>query len=111
MKKVLAVIFVLIAIVGIYVVYLLVNRCEGSSTSNPEVDGYVPDEETAIKIAEAVWLPIYGENVKDEKPFHASLKNDSIWIVEGTLHTELGGVARAEIQKRDGKILRVIHGK
>lgn len=112
MKKILVITFVaLIAITGIFVIYSLINRCEGNNTNNPEIDGYIPDEETAIKIAEAVWLPIYGEKVNDEKPFHAVLQNDSVWIVEGTLHNELGGVARAEIQKRDGKILRVIHGK
>jgi hypothetical protein len=28
-----------------------------------ETPNYVPNEETAIKIAEAVWLPIYGEDI------------------------------------------------
>src|SRR5262249_7899264 len=31
-------------------------------------EGYVPDAATAIKIAEAVWIPIYGEEtLKNEK--------------------------------------------
>jgi len=111
MKKIIYSIFFLVAITGIVVAYLLINRCEGNSTSNPDIDGYIPDEETAIKIAEAIWLPIYGEKINDEKPYHAILQNDSIWIVEGTLHSELGGVVRAEIQKKDGKVLKIIHGK
>ena len=75
--------------------------------------GYVPDEKTAIAIAVAVWLPIYGEErIQKEKPFKAVLK-DGVWHVEGTLSPEntLGGVAEAEILKEDGKILQISHGK
>lgn len=73
-------------------------------------DGFVPDVQTAIKIAEAVWLPIYGERIYGEKPFNAELI-DGVWSVRGTLHTTHGGVAEIEINKSDGKILRVSHGK
>ena len=73
--------------------------------------GYVPDEATAVRIAEAVWLPIYGESVLKEKPFHAKLAN-GIWIVGGTLpEGYIGGTAEAEISKKDGCILRISHGK
>jgi len=34
--------------------------------------GYVPDEETAVKIAEAVWYNIYGDVIYDSLPFWAS---------------------------------------
>lgn len=74
--------------------------------------GFVPDSETAIRVAEAVWIPIYGEAVMNKKPFKAELINDSLWIVVGTLHSgELGGVPYAEIQKADGRIVGVSHGK
>ena len=73
--------------------------------------GYVPDKEMAMKIAEAIWLPIYGEEVLEEMPYIVNLKDDSLWIVTGTLHADMGGVAYIEIQKSDCKILRVIHGK
>ena len=75
-------------------------------------NGFVPDEKTAIRIAEAVWAPIYGEEqVAKERPFKAHLKG-GIWTVEGTLPTGRdGGVAVAEIRKADGKIIRVSHGK
>ena len=75
-------------------------------------EGYVPDEKTAIKIAVAVWLPIYGEKViEDEKPYRAVLSN-GVWFVEGSLDTNsVGGVAEAEISEDDGRILRVSHGK
>lgn len=75
-------------------------------------DGFVPDKETAIRIAEAVWIPIYGEEkINSEKPFKAKLHN-GVWIVEGSLPEGLaGGVAIAEIAKQDGHIIRVSHGK
>lgn len=75
-------------------------------------EGYVPDEETAIKIAVAVWIPIYGkEQIEGEKPYQAVLK-DGVWYVTGFLPEGwLGGVAEAEIAKDDGRILRISHGK
>ena len=76
---------------------------------------------TAIAIAVAVWLPIYGEKqIESEKPFHATLKSD-IWHVEGSLPKQfsLGGVADADISKDDGRIganqsrpmITFLHGK
>ena len=74
---------------------------------------YVPDKETAIKIAEAIWLPIYGVKIENNKPFIAQLINDnSTWVVEGTLEKgRLGGVPYIEINKKDCRILKVTHGK
>jgi len=74
--------------------------------------GFVPDSITAVRIATAVWDPIYGaRQIQGEQPFRASLR-DGIWTVEGSLpENTVGGVAVAEIAKRDGRILRVSHGK
>lgn len=71
----------------------------------------VPDETTAIKIAEAIWLPIYGEKIYTKKPFVAKLESKKKWIVTGTLQNQKGGVPYIEIQKDDGKILMVTHTK
>ena len=75
-------------------------------------NGFVPDEATAGRIAEAVWTPIWGEeHIRAEKPFVATLNGD-VWTVRGTLKAGFpGGVAEAEISKRDGRILRVAHGQ
>ena len=75
-------------------------------------DGYVPNEETAIKIALAVWEPIYGAgNIARQAPYTAELK-DGVWIVQGTLPKNVaGGTAVAAISKKDGTILQVFHGK
>lgn len=76
-------------------------------------NGFVPDENTAIRIAEAVLSPIYGEKrVSQERPFTATLKN-GVWTVEGHLPSgyNLGGVAEVQISKVDGRVLRVTHSK
>ena len=74
--------------------------------------GFVPDQVTAIHIAEAVLVPIYGkEQVGSERPFTAKL-DGSTWIVSGYIPQGVdGGVAEVWIDKRDGRILRVSHGK
>jgi hypothetical protein len=74
---------------------------------------YVPNEETAKKIAEAIWIPIYGENIKKLKPYKAYLEeNKTVWVVMGTLPKgKLGGVPYIKINKKDCRILKVTHGK
>ena len=75
-------------------------------------NGFVPNRETAIKIAIAVWEPICGaKEIAGEKPYQARLTN-GVWIVEGTLLKDaFGGIAEARIAKNDGRILKVSHGK
>ncbi len=56
------------------------------------VEGYVPDEETAIAIAMAVWTPIYGKDrIEDKKPYKATLKG-GVWHV------------REELCRKDGEV-------
>jgi hypothetical protein len=73
-------------------------------------NGYVPDEQTAISIAVAVWIPIYGkELIESEKPYKATLE-DGVWTVTGSLPEGYnGGTAIADISQESGCILRVIH--
>src|SRR5713226_8568369 len=72
--------------------------------------GFVPDSATAVRIAVAVWIPIYGAaQIRSEQPYVAKLDH-GIWTVTGTLPPHsLGGTAAARIAKRDGRILFVIH--
>ena len=73
--------------------------------------GYVPDEQTAISIAVAAWIPIYGKKqIEKQKPYKAVLK-DGVWLVTGTLKHAVGGTAEARIAKADGRILGISHGK
>lgn len=96
----------------------LFTRCNSKKPIKPSnikrmdvTNDLVPDDMTAMKIAEAIWLPIYGSKIYQEKPYTASLK-DSIWIVEGTLPKGSdGGTAYIQIQKKDCKVLMVTHYK
>jgi hypothetical protein len=77
-------------------------------------EGMVPDAETAIKIAETVWLPIYGSSINDQRPFQAEKLDDSTWLVHGNYgndYSREGGVTYAKIRKSDAAVLCVIHGE
>jgi hypothetical protein len=90
--------------------------------SNPPKDGYVPDSKTAVRIAEAVLVPVYGEEaIRKERPFVAKLSGN-VWTVEGTMYCEgpdgklapgicPGGVAVVKLSKNDGRILFLAHYK
>ena len=84
-------------------------------------DGFVPDPKTAVKIAEAVLIPVYGEKqIESERPFKAVLEN-GVWTVDGTLRCPdvkggvttmcFGGTAEVKLSKTDGRILKMIHYK
>jgi NTF2 fold immunity protein len=81
-------------------------------------EGYVPDATAASRIAEAVWIPIYGEKtIFEERPYRAK-RIGNLWYVEGSLRSStdpkeliVGGVAEITIDAKSGKILRVSHGK
>jgi hypothetical protein len=93
----------------------------GSAQTQPEPsfhpkDGFVPNAETAVKIAEAVLIPVYGEKqILSERPFKAEL-HEEVWTVEGTLHCGegkhcFGGTAVVKISKSTGQVLHMIHYK
>ncbi|MDR3227048.1 MAG: YbbC/YhhH family protein [Prevotellaceae bacterium] len=102
-------IFIIISLL-VVVLFVGYNYLYSKNFSYIPEKGFVPDEETAIKIAETIWYPIYGDVIEYEKPFNAELI-DNVWIVQGTLKTNKGGAAYIEIQKKDCKILKVAHGK
>ena len=107
-------IFTLIIIfLGLFIAgYMCINSNSPQDKGYIPKDGFVPTKMTAVKIAEAVWLPIYGEEIEQKKPFMARLQGDTIWIVEGSLPKgTLGGVPYIEIRKSDCKIIKVTHGK
>lgn len=81
-------------------------------TGKPRHEGYVPDAATAVRIAEAVWFPIYGnKETLRERPYKVSYK-DGVWHVSGTLPPFYkGGTANIFISKDDGKVLAVFHLK
>jgi hypothetical protein len=72
--------------------------------------GFVPDETTAVRIAEAVLEGLYGpDKTRNEQPYTASLV-DGIWVVRGTVqHGKVGGAAVLRISKNSGTILFFIN--
>lgn len=74
------------------------------------VSGYVSDSDTAIAIAKAVLIPIYGKNIGSaETPWKAGLEN-GVWTVVGTFNGKgAGGEAMVQIDKKTGAIKFVGH--
>ncbi|MBU4310617.1 YbbC/YhhH family protein [bacterium] len=84
----------------------------GKLTEYMPPSGYVPDAETAISIALAVWKPIYGvKQIEREAPYFAYLV-DGYWVATGSLPEGwLGGTAKAIIRRSTGEVVHVIHYK
>jgi NTF2 fold immunity protein len=104
----------------IFLAFILAGSCAFAQSSKfiPQ-KGFVPDAGTAVAIARAVLIPVYGAStIRDEEPLVAARHGD-VWSVDGTLqcgHPKvkvvcLGGTAPVEISARDGTILSVIHTK
>ena len=103
---------VLLSCIFYFAAGLLFAADEPKHNAMPKVVGVVPNEATAVKIAVAVWEPIYGaDKIAAETPFHATLVK-GVWTVQGSLPKGwVGGVALAEISLADGRILRISHGR
>lgn len=77
-----------------------------------QTDLLIKDEKTAIQIAKTIWKPLYGKLINKSKPFVASLKNDSIWVVKGTLPKgRKGGVPYIEFNAFSCQVYEIHHGK
>jgi hypothetical protein len=86
-------------------------------------NGYVPDSATALKVAEAVLVPIYGQaKAESQRPFTVKLKDD-VWTVSGTLLcadvqrersvmlTDCQGILEVRISKNDAHVLEMLPHK
>ena len=94
---------------------VLTDRLLANIVTQPSAipkEGFVPNAEVAAKIAEAVWVPIFGaRSVALKKPFLVTQTN-GIWLIRGTLPAgSLGGVPYAWIAKTNGAILKIWHDK
>ena len=74
--------------------------------------GFVPDEDTAIKIANIIIDKFYSPaDTNEHRVLQADLHKD-IWYVSGTLKKGyLGGVPQVKIKKSNGEILGIIHSR
>ncbi len=90
----------------------------GSGTDDPldvynSQNGTIPDAKAAVGIAKIILNYCYGEGtINKEKPFNVELVNNRVWYIYGSLPKGYyGGVAQISIQKSDGKVLAIFHGK
>jgi hypothetical protein len=92
-----------------------------AQSGNP-ASAAVPDEATAVTLAENALAKVYGKKkIGSERPFRATLTK-GIWHVGGTLYCKdkqgnvitnacVGGVAMADIRQSDGRVLKMGHTK
>jgi hypothetical protein len=91
------------------------NQCTEDcvvKSSHIPARGFVPDEATAIAVAEAILVAKYGqESIDSQKPFLVGLEND-VWTIWGHRQRLLpGGVFRIQISKQDASVKAISHGK
>ena len=69
----------------------------------------VPDEKTAIKVANAIWDSRYGNStVVRDLPYTVTLEENKVWFVKTNLPKGyVGQILFIKINKYDGKILYV----
>jgi len=79
-------------------------NCQPSQTRYPR-NGFVPDARTAVSIAKAVGIPLFGAGSVKAKAFRAKLKA-GVWTVYGTPTDGAGDEAVITISKKSGAILR-----
>ena len=111
MKRVKSRVFVLYCIIAILLVGNIFQFvC--NNTNHLSVVA-VPDEETALKIAESVLVSVYGDDVLLKNPFNATFDDSRrVWVIVGSLpEGYVGGVPEIVIRKSDGKIIKIYHGK
>lgn len=74
----------------------------------------IKEEKAAIQIAEVILFSIYSEkNIIQQRPYETYFI-DTYWVVKGTLpklEGIRGGTFLIIIDARDGKILRITHGR
>ncbi len=76
-------------------------------------NGTIPDAKAAVGVAKIILNYCFGEGtINKEKPFNVELVNNRVWYIYGSLPKgAVGGVAEISIQKSDGKVLAIFHGK
>lgn len=81
-------------------------------TVNQE-DDFLPTVAIAVQAAEAALFQRYTkETIIEQRPYRVQLKNNAIWCMEGNLDPMMeGGVFYIELDKRNGAVLSVSHGK
>jgi NTF2 fold immunity protein len=103
----------LLKVFAVSLMLVSASRAVGGADKLPlPPQGIIPDEVTAVKVAEVLFPPVFGaDEVTKYLPYHAQLK-DGVWTVYGTLKPgSRGGTPQMTIQKKDGKVIEVWHSQ
>lgn len=75
--------------------------------------GSIANSKDAIRKAEAIWIKLYGDSIKKEKPYQLFYDSENgVWLIRGTLKSnKKGGVASILIEGSTGNVLAVWHDK
>jgi hypothetical protein len=76
------------------------------------VDKVIPDKQTAIAVAEPILFKIYGKgHILGEKPYNVSFL-DGYWLLSGSLPEGYkGGTFLIILSEKDGRVIKLTHGK
>jgi len=92
---------------------MLLTIMASSQESKPAHPDYVPNEQVAARIAEAVLVGQYGEKrVKPQLPLLVISRNKDEWMAQGRIvdkqgQTQVGGGFGVLLRKHDGCVLLV----
>ena len=89
-----------------------VRKAIADKDYKPFYDTLITDKQTAIAVAEPILFKIYGKkNIVDERPYECYLI-DGYWYISGTLPKGwTGGVFEIIVSSKDGRIIKLTHGK
>ena len=89
-----------------------VKEAANDKNYKPFYDTLISDCKTAISVVEPILFKIYGKsNIEAEKPYECYLVN-GFWYIAGTLSNgSKGGVFEIVIEAKDGKVIKLVHGK
>ena len=90
---------------------LIVYNLPLSGCSNGDNTPVDQEKKQVLKIAKDTAVKQYGYDIiRNELPLVAKLKNDSIWVVTGTLEKGIkGGTVYVEISRQNKQVLIVTH--
>ncbi len=78
-----------------------------SASQAPPDEGFVPDGKTAVKVAESVLLPVFGNDIYHHQPFKAELIKGKYWKVYGTCNGQDRNCPFVLIQRKNCMIIKI----
>lgn len=89
-----------------------IKKTIADKNHRPFYDTLIKYKKTAIAVAEPILYEIYSKkNIIDQRPYECYLI-DGYWFISGTLPKNTnGGVFEIIISSRDGKVMKIRHGK